>query len=218
MKRQNPSYLFALLIIVVSLVNRMTDRPLIRPIRSEAVRTAPAELSLTATPTNIPTPTETLTPSPIPTGNITATRAILEISQEDRHRLAWLGYVEARGFSGDIQRYAVLSIISTVTTRMATGILSDGTVKGTLEWNCKAGDQECQFPAWVASLSCDGILDSACPLFGQDTVIDIEWIVDLYFDQGERGPCDGYLYYWLLEVADCTIREGGQYLNFYGKP
>lgn len=137
--------------------------------------------------------------------------APMEISFEDRERLAWLLWVEARGMD-DQYWNAALSIIDTVFERMSRKILSKGSVRSTLLW-C-AGDS-CQFPAWTANLGCDGI--SLCPVdYPPEQLIVAREAVNLYA-LGWRGQCSGFIFYGsrLTDPRECEIvGANGQYIRF----
>jgi hypothetical protein len=117
------------------------------------------------------------------------------LSDHDVRYLARLCTVEVRGM-GKNRDIACMSVVSTVLYRMAHHELSDGTVKGTIAWNCKAGDEGCQFPAYTVN-GCDGILPQACPLSYPDTVSHFAAVVAHYLAGHGKAPgvCEGYLYY-----------------------
>ncbi len=145
---------------------------------------------------------------------------VIEVTQRDRTALAALCWVEVRGFN-DVERIdACYSVISTVTARATYHLMSDGTVRGALAWGCTKSTQECQFPRYAWD-GCQGINASICPYNSPQMLLLFQRIVDRYFDSGERGSCDGYLFYGdkFFDLPECQIHDGyGSYLNFHGKP
>lgn len=158
------------------------------------------------TPGGTETPYATLTDVVPAQPSATPTSGILEITpcgayvcettdnQTDIDILARLCVVEVRGF-GSTRDDACASVVSTVMARIFSGTYSDGTVRGTLLWNCTPEDCQ-QFPGYVVN-GCDGILLTACPWNYPDDIEHFRDVVD-HFARGRWGPgfwCSGYTYY-----------------------
>ena len=115
-------------------------------------------------------------------------------NQSDIDILARLCVVEVRGFGG-MRDDACVSVVSTVMTRMNSGYLSNGTVRGTILWGCTA--ESCiQFPGYVVN-GCAGIQPAACPWNYPDDIAHFRDVVDSYL-RGRWGPgfwCSGFTYY-----------------------
>lgn len=138
--------------------------------------------------------------------NIHPTGESVIISDRDADMLSWLLYVEVRGM-GNNTYDSGLSVLSTVFYRTKLKYLSDGTLRKTVSW-CTPDGSLCQFPAWVSTLNCDGIIYRVCPLADKITLNKMRHIVDLYLI-GYRGSCNNYLYYNSIPggLNDCSIRS-----------
>lgn len=126
--------------------------------------------------------------------------------------LANLCIIEVRDFDTETRAGACWSVIDTVLTRIASDTLTDGTIPGTITYDCYAGDEACQFPAYAvyAVEGCAGLIDAACPYYHER-----EWAsqaVGQYWVAKELGmiPCTGYLYYGIKEhdAPECRIEDG----------
>ena len=166
-----------------------------------------------------PSPAPTPTPSPVVVTLIThkTVYTIYELSSQDVLYLAALCVVETKNMDG-VRADACRSVVSTVLARMRNRVLSDGTVAGTLTWNCKTGDIACQFPAYVVN-GCETIKPNMCPYNYSSRLIDYVGIVDRYLrNQGSASAsCTGYLFYDLRhDGTDCKIEAtNGSYINFH---
>jgi len=126
--------------------------------------------------------------------------------------LARLGIAECRGLGANRDE-CHYSVMSTVFTRIEHGIISDGTVYGTIDWG--NSENEPQFVPWVTR-GCVGIIEEAC-LDLQPT----DWALEnaYSFLAGERIPgiCEGYLYYNSIDGGNdhCVIRGNGQFVEFH---
>lgn len=133
------------------------------------------------------------------------------LSDADIRTLANLCVVEVRGY-GDARDPACVSVVSTVFTRMARKHLSDGTVEGTITWDCKAGDIACQFPAYVAQ-GCRGIKPSACPENYPEAQTHFTIVVYEYLRLKAMtdGACTGYEYYGIkaFDYGGCRVAGEG---------
>jgi hypothetical protein len=107
------------------------------------------------------------------------------------------------------------SVIDTVTTRIAKGLMTDGTILGTLRYGCAQETENCQFPAYVAN-GCAGIV-SPCPFDDATGMAYFRQFVDGYFAGILEPSCGGYLFYDLgLDTPECTIEaDNGQYIIFH---
>lgn len=191
---------------VPAAVSRVVDTPL--PMASP--HPAPI-VTPTATPEPRPTATPRPTVDPRPSAVPTA-----PFNQSDREHLARLCVVEVRSMA-EKRADACLSVISTVMTRIAAGQMTDGTIAGTITRGCTPESVTCQFPAYVIN-GCEGIIATACPHNYPDEIAYFLRVVSRYFDDGERGSCTGYLFYWLLKAQDCRIEsEAGTFTNWYRK-
>jgi hypothetical protein len=152
----------------------------------------------------------------------TATQGI-QITDLEKEYLANLCVIEVRDFKDtELRKQACLSVIDTVFTRIKTGILSDGTIRGTLMWNCFEDSEWCQFPAYVVTTAennstCgDGLIPEACPYF-----YDREWAeeaVNSYIFSEIEVTCPGYIYYGIqdFDIPECQIiDESGIFVNFH---
>lgn len=171
----------------------------------------------TETPTASPTPccgTPIVTVTPYPTVITTGIPGITEVSEEDVQILARLCATEIRAMRA-LREDACLSIIATVDKRIRLGKYSDGTIRGTVGWNCHADSQTCHYPASTI-WGCEGFKPGACWWDFQDDVRWFEPTVWRYFF-GERGRCDNYLNYGSREtdMGDCVIEDNGQREGFY---
>ena len=168
-----------------------------------------------------PAMTETATAKPTQANSRTSTtptpRPTPRIADLDRLYLARLCVVEVRDMS-DVRVDACLSVISTVMARIREDVMSDGTIGGTIGWNCTRTSDWCQFPAYVLAEGCEGLLATACPHNYQSDIDYFRAVVDSYVDRGQRGTCDGYLYYWLRAAEDCRLESrNGLFTNFVKK-
>lgn len=186
---------------------------------------APDTQTPTLTPTYTPTlPSPTVTILPLPTQIMPTPGTpvgILEVTLADRASLAKLCVIEVRDLvPNSVRRDACLSIISTVITRTLNRIISDGTIAGTIGWNCTATSQTCQFPASVLGTGCDGLIPVACAYNYPNDLAFFKVVVDQYFNQAARGSCDGYIYYGItpLDPPECRIEDShGMYTNWHKK-
>lgn len=137
-------------------------------------------------------------------------------SSQEIESLAALCVVEAMNME-EARLSACASILSTVFLRTAREILSDGTILGTLRWNCGVGDVWCQFPAYV-TYNCEGILPSRCPWNYPDQMEYFRVVVQnilagLLYPEG----CYDYLFYDSLPGDDraCVIQsQRGVWIEF----
>jgi len=140
-----------------------------------------------------------------------------ELRSTDILFLAALCVVETKNMD-EARPDACRSVVSTVLTRMDQRILSDGTVAGTLTWDCKEGDIACQFPAYVVN-GCGGICPEMCPYNYSQHLIYYMSIVDNYLrnPNHDPAPCTGYLFYDLRhDGTDCKVEAtNGSYINFH---
>lgn len=176
-----------------------------------------------ATPTHTPAPATTLTPAsphtaipyhsslepgPVPTPSP------MVITEKEHRALAALCWVECRGMLE--QRSACcLSVIDTVMTRIRRGLITDGTVIGTIQYGCGPTTLECQFPAYVTR-GCTGIV-APCPFDDVSSMRFFASVVFLYVTNGAEPACAGYLYYGLqdFDTPTCVITSDGGFLNFH---
>lgn len=207
---------FCLLCIVGLTVSSCEDQNLLSTVGA-LNSTYQANATGSATTYNQPTPSETRTPAQLSTPATqnaletatvapTSTPSIQEVTpcgayicettdnQQDEDILARLCVVEVRGFA-EVRDDACASVVSTVMNRMFNLYLSDGTVRGTILWNCT--ETSCmQFPGYVVN-GCDGIQPVACPWSYPDDIAHFRDVVD-HFLRGRWGPgfwCSGYFYY-----------------------
>lgn len=142
-----------------------------------------------------------------------------EIYFQDVVYLAALCVVETKGME-ERSAESCMSVVSTVLTRIEKSILSDGTVEGTITWDCNTGDLECQFPAYVVN-GCNGIVAHMCPYNYPQDLIEMFDLIHLYLLQRGhtiRAKCEGYLFYGLKEfdTPECRIEsENGLFINFH---
>lgn len=184
-----------------------------QPIQTPTPPIQNAPTGILVSPSPIP---DTVTPSfrtptpepPIPTPGIKATAGITEISQNDVDILARLCWVEVRGYA-EVMDDACLSVVSTVLLRMSYHIFSDGTVIGTVGWNCTKESQACQFPAYVIQVGCDGIIPALCPGNSPSQVDYFKTVVWSYFLHGKHGSCEHYLYYGIqpFDQPECVVKS-----------
>lgn len=157
--------------------------------------------------TAVPDPTALPSPQPIPS---------LTLSLQEFEALAALCVVEAMNME-ETRPAACASILSTVFLRTAQEILSDGTILGTLRWNCKAGDVWCQFPAYV-TYGCRGILPSRCPWNYPDQMDYFRDVVQsIIAGYVYPGGCYDYLFYDSIPGDDraCVIQsQRGHWIEF----
>lgn len=128
--------------------------------------------------------------------------------------LAALCVVETKSFR-EKRDDACKSIVSTVLVRAIDRVLSDGTIAGTITWDCKPGDIACQFPAYVVN-GCADIRADMCPYNYSQHLIYYIGIVENFIVSDRETSCPFYPFYDLLEGGvDCRIEENGQFINFH---
>lgn len=140
------------------------------------------------------------------------------ITYEDTGHLARLCWVEVRGM-GEEREAACASVVSTVLTRAAYGILSDGTIEGTITWGCGPETVACQFPAYVVH-GCE-VVREACPFDDPQGVAYFRLVVILTLEGTIRPACDGYVYYGIqdFDAPECRIEaDNGQFQNWHRRP
>lgn len=212
---------------------------------STPIQTQSPTMPYAESPIQTPTPTQENVPTatteahrPIPVGVLNEIRAevaesnwleqppdpplvenpaIIEITARHREALAALCWVEVRGMKPLVD--ACLSVVSTVLTRTAYRLMSDGTVDGTITRGCTKDSEWCQFPAYVWN-GCEGIKPLLCPYNSPSALAIFRQVVDWFFDRGIRGSCDGYLMYGsrASDRPECQIDDGNEFLNFYRRP
>lgn len=113
--------------------------------------------------------------------------------------------VEVRDMTG-VRDTACLSVVGTVMARTERGIMSDGTIQGTITRGCGPDTLECNFPAHVW-WGCDGIQSHACAYSYPEDIEHFTRVVESYFE-GARGVCDGRLFYGIkhFDTGDCIIQ------------
>ena len=134
--------------------------------------------------------------------------------------LANLCIIETRDFAQPERCFACWSVIDTVMTRVETGILSDGTIPGTITWGCNAGDMACQFPAYAVGAvdGCAGLIPSACPYNHErdwaERAVATYWRMRAV----DAITCGGFLYYGIMgfDEPECRIEdEAGVFTNWH---
>lgn len=113
--------------------------------------------------------------------------------------------IEVRDMTG-VRDTACLSVVGTVMARTERGIMSDGTIQGTITRGCGPDTLECNFPAHVW-WGCDGIQSHACAYSYPEDIEHFTRVVESYFE-GARGVCDGRLFYGIkhFDTGDCIIQ------------
>lgn len=133
-------------------------------------------------------------------------------SPDERKLLRRLLWYEVRGMA-DAREAVGLDVLDVVANRTEIQLMSNGTIYSTLNWHDATGGVW-QFPPGV-TFECWQIPDNAgCP-----DNYDLTWadeIVDAYED-GERGPCEGMLYYDSIPGGPSLCRqEGGlEFMEFH---
>ncbi len=175
-------------------------------------------LQTPATPalaTHAPTQGATPAPRPDPKPSPLIAPTTHDATQEEITYLAALCYVEVRGMRNRMAS-ACASVVDTVYKRMTERKFSDGTVAGTLTFDCDPGDAECHFPAYVVN----GCAEFAnCPYNSPEQMRLFEAIVSAYLSGALRPVCSGFIYYGMQPFDDneCTIvdTDSGQFINFH---
>lgn len=171
----------------------------------------------TGTPTYTASATATLTPccgtdviTVTPRPSTTPVNGIVEVNSQEIEWLAATCWIEGRGF-GDRRVDLCTSVVSTIMLRARTRQYSDGTVFGTLTYNCTPESETCAFPAWAVN-GCEGIIPQVCPFYDTQGMIDFRAMANTYLEGDYPAPCDGYLYYGSRESdmrADACIVDDG---------
>lgn len=162
----------------------------------------------TATASDTATPRATLTPwTPVtvtPHASTTPINGVVEIDADAVQWLARLCWVESRSF-GEARLRVCANILSTVFRRTTNRELSAGDIYSTLTWDCKTGDETCQFPAWVTQDGCEGIV--ICPDFDEEGMLFYRGVVMNYLLGYITPSCPSRLYYGNQphDMIDCVI-------------
>lgn len=184
-----------------------------RQVIAEVVQQEQAERTPTPTPTRTP-PLDTSTPSPSLTPEVTPILA----SAVEIKALSGLCWVETRGM-GLKKPTACASVLSTVFTRAYKKLLSDGTILGTIRWECREDSVTCQFPAFV-SFGCEGITHP-CPFDDPKGMVEFMGYVYQYLYGKLTGECSGYAYYNVDDLSEegagCVITNDKQVMYFWNE-
>lgn len=133
--------------------------------------------------------------------------------------LAKLCTVEIRDMAG-VRDTACLSVVSTVITRLTSGIMGGDTIRDTIARGCYPDTIHCPFPAHVV-WGCDGIIARACATTYPADIAHFTHVVESYFE-GARGDCDGYLSYGIKDFDlhnACVIQAAnGLYQGWHDRP
>ena len=143
------------------------------------------------------------------------------ISDIDQEYLRNLCFYEVRGM-GEDRHDACLDVVDTLMYRKENGILTDGTVWGTLMWGTQPEniDSPVQFVPAAGYLYHPPFVKRS-PYNLLDPENDLYWADDAINDyvSGERGKCAGYPFYDSLERGNekCTYinENNGQRIDFY---
>lgn len=142
-----------------------------------------------------------------------------EPSEDELAMLAKLCTVEVRDMAG-VRDTACLSVVSTVITRLTSGIMGGISIKDTIARGCYPDTIHCPFPAHVV-WGCDGIIARACADSYPLDITHFTHVVESYFE-GERGDCDGYLSYGIKSFdlhQACVIQAAnGLYQGWHDRP
>jgi hypothetical protein len=157
-----------------------------------------------------------VTPAPgVAQGGVVEPTASVNFSQAEEQSLAALCWVECRGML-DQRAACCSSVIDTVMTRIERGLMTDGTVIGTIRYGCGPETKTCQFPAFVTR-GCKGITHP-CPFNDPDGLALFDNVVQLYEAGAIKPSCAGYLFYGLrkFDKPDCRIAaSNGSWSNFH---
>lgn len=141
---------------------------------------------------------------------------ILQFSLDEVEALTALCVVEAMNME-ETRTAACASILSTVLERTDREVLSDGTILGTLRWNCRSDSLWCQFPAYV-TYGCRGILASRCPWNYPDQMVFFrDVVIEVLRGYRPLGGCYHYLFYDSMPGNDreCLIQsDRGVWIEF----
>jgi hypothetical protein len=136
-------------------------------------------------------------------------------SPGEERSLAALCWVECRGMQ-DQRSACCSSVIDTVMTRIERNKITDGTITGTIRFQCYANTLACQFPSYVTR-GCQGI-NSPCPFNDEEGMELFSMVVQLYDHGAIKPTCSGYLYYGLkdFDKPECRVQaSNGQWVNFH---